>query len=42
MKSEKIGIDVLKLFLRVIIRTKYVNSQTGEILLAPMPRRGSA
>ena len=37
VKSEKIGIDVLKLFLRVIIRTKYVNSQTGEILLAPMP-----
>ena len=28
VKSEKIGIDVLKLFLRVIIRTKYVNSQT--------------
>ena len=23
--------------MRVIIRTKYVNSQTGEILLAPMP-----
>ena len=37
VKSEKIGIDVLKLFLRVILRTKYVNSQTGEILLAPMP-----
>ena len=35
--SQKIGIDVLKLFLRCIIRPKYKNPETGEIVIAPMP-----
>ena len=37
VKSEKNRNRCIETVLRVIIRTKYVNSQTGEILLAPMP-----
>lgn len=35
--TQKIGIEVEKLYIRRIIRHKYKNAQTGEIKIAPMP-----